>query len=170
MVSSTIDEDREILLSFISESQEMFEEIELNLVQLQEVVEKSGDPDDEIINSIFRLFHSVKGSAGFLNLHNIAKVTHEAETLLDLVRQGEVKLETSHTDLLIRAYDLTQNILGTIESSFEEGHDAEVSTLIEEFVAAETQADASESDSSDELQLTITPEMVKQFIQESDEI
>ncbi len=183
MASASSDEDREILLGFVSESREMFEEIELNLLQLQEIVEASGEPDDEVINSIFRMFHSAKGSAGFLQLYNIAKVTHEAETLLDFVRQGKYQLERSHADLLIHACDVVQRILDAIEaSSSDEEFDTEALTLIGKFAAAhsahsslppETQPDASQPDSPDspdEFQLTITPEMVKQFIQESDEI
>ncbi len=180
MASASSDEDREILLGFVSESREMFEEIELNLLQLQEIVEASGEPDDEVINSIFRMFHSAKGSAGFLQLHNIAKVTHEAETLLDFVRQGKYQLERSHTDLLIHACDVVQRILDAIEaSSSDEEFDTEALSLIGKFAAAhsahsalppETQSEASQPDFPYEFQFTITPEMVKQFIQESDEI
>ena len=180
MVSASSDEDREILLGFVSESREMFEEIELNLLQLQEIVEASGEPDDEVINNIFRMFHSAKGSAGFLQLYNIAKVTHEAETLLDFVRQGKYQLERSHADLLIHACDVVQRILEAIEaSSSDKEFDIEAQTLIEEFAAAdsapsslppETRPDASQPDFPYEFQFTITPEMVKQFIQESDEI
>ncbi|MEA1933283.1 MAG: chemotaxis protein CheA [Thermodesulfobacteriota bacterium] len=180
MASASSDEDREILLGFVSESREMFEEIELNLLQLQEIVEASGEPDDEVINNIFRMFHSAKGSAGFLQLYNIAKVTHEAETLLDFVRQGKYQLERSHADLLIHACDVVQRILDAIEaSSSDEEFDTEALSLIGKFAAAhsahsslppETQPDASQPDFPYEFQLTITPEMVKQFVHESDEI
>ena len=156
MASASSDEDREILLGFVSESREMFEEIELNLLQLQEIVEASGEPDDEVINNIFRMFHSAKGSAGFLQLYNIAKVTHEAETLLDFVRQGKYQLERSHTDLLIHACDVVQRILDAIEaSSSDEEFDTEALSLIGKFAAAhsahsalppETQSEASQPD------------------------
>jgi two-component system chemotaxis sensor kinase CheA len=234
MTSATIDEKQEILQGFIVECRELLEDSELQLIQLQEIVEESGDLDDEIMNTIFRAFHSIKGSAGLLNLDSIARVTHEAETLLDLFRQGKAQLESRHTDLLIRACDVIQKLLDNIEtSSSDEGLDAEVKALTEELVAAqsvppapcpEVRADTwgqvpgvrgqrtedrgqrsedgsqrtedrsqriedreqktegsqpatsnqqpatSNEQPSDEFQLTITPEMVKQFIQEADEI
>lgn len=182
MVNSNADEHGEILQDFILESRDLLEENEQHLIELQDAVEESGSLDGEIINTIFRAFHSIKGSAIFLHLDSIAKVTHEAETLLDLIRQGKARLDKRHIDLFIRTCDVIQRIMDTIEtSSSDEALGAEVQTLAEEFAKAQNahQHQGKEvqpatcdpqPEPPDALQLTITPEMVKQFIQESDEV
>ena len=73
-------EDSELIQSFVSESQEMIDEVEPVLLGLQESEDDGSVSQHDSINAIFRLFHSIKGSAGFLKMENIAAVTHEAET------------------------------------------------------------------------------------------
>jgi len=78
------DENVELLHSFTAEGMEMLDDVEPYLIELQLSVEESRQIDSEVINSIFRLFHTMKTSAGFLHLNTLKSVTHEAETLLDL--------------------------------------------------------------------------------------
>ena len=76
----------------------------------------NGDP--ETINAIFRLFHSMKGSAGFLELEHITKVAHSAENLLDLIRNGGVLFDKSHVTELCEACDFTKDALDYLEDNF----------------------------------------------------
>ena len=82
-------EQKELLLAFVEEGNEMLDESEPLFIELESRSHESGQVDGEVINTIFRLFHSLKGGAGFLNLDTVQNVTHEAETLLDLFRKGK---------------------------------------------------------------------------------
>ncbi len=79
--------------------------------------------DTGTINAIFRLFHSMKGSAGFLDLNQISRVAHAAESLLDLVRSGKIRLDASHVQLLCQACDFSRDALDRVAASY---HDREL--------------------------------------------
>ena len=79
--------DLEIFAAFVEEGNEMMDDVEPQLVELEQSQDDAGNVDLEVVNSIFRLFHSMKGSAGFLELDNIVKLTHKAENLLDIFRK-----------------------------------------------------------------------------------
>ncbi|HQH26363.1 MAG TPA: Hpt domain-containing protein, partial [Oligoflexia bacterium] len=78
--------DQEILQAFIVESLDLLDSLEPKLIELQQACEKTGAADNDLINAIFRPFHSMKGGAGMLELNNITSLTHTAETLLDMIR------------------------------------------------------------------------------------
>lgn len=107
---------QEMIAEFINESRDLLDEVEPQIIELEQIVNENGVIDTEIINSIFRLFHTIKGSASFLNLKSIVEVTHGAETLLDLFRSGKKKLEPSHVDLLCRTLDFIRNVLDQVEN------------------------------------------------------
>ena len=75
------EERREMVIDFVTESREMLDDIEPQILALEKHASDSGEVDDEILNTIFRLFHSLKGMASFLDLQTVIHVTHEAETL-----------------------------------------------------------------------------------------
>ncbi|NTV14032.1 MAG: chemotaxis protein CheA [Desulfobulbaceae bacterium] len=74
--------------------------------------------DRETMNSIFRLFHSMKGSAGFLDLTHIQRAAHSAENLLDLIRNGKIEMVPEHVDLLCRSCDFAKAALDHLEEHF----------------------------------------------------
>jgi len=85
--------------------------------------------DRETMNSIFRLFHSMKGSAGFLDLTHIQRAAHSAENLLDLIRNGKIEMVPEHVDLLCRSCDFAKAALDHLEEHFTDdamADDAEV--------------------------------------------
>ena len=130
-------QDSELVQSFLTESQEMLDDAEPKLIELQQKAEEAGGVNQEVINSIFRLFHSIKGSAGFLQFTNITAVTHEAETLLDLIRKGKARITGSHIDILCRACDLIREILVTVgETLGDVGHEDRVKIMTEELSKA----------------------------------
>jgi len=70
------------------------------------------------MNAIFRLFHSMKGSAGFLEFDHITRVAHAAENLLDLIRNGEIELVPDHVSLLCGACDFAKEALELVDNEY----------------------------------------------------
>lgn len=94
-------EERETLEGFLEESREHLDSIEGALLEVE------GDPTDTAkINELFRPFHTIKGIAGFLNLRDINRLTHEVETILDQARKGEHKITSATIDLIFAAIDI----------------------------------------------------------------
>ncbi|MDY6905004.1 MAG: chemotaxis protein CheA [Thermodesulfobacteriota bacterium] len=127
--NANIDEN---VSSFVAESREMIEEVEPSLIELGSMVEQSGKVDDDTTNMIFRLFHSIKGTAGFLQFEQIVKLTHEAETLLDMFRSGKSAFSSRDTDMLCRTCDTLTALLARIE---ETGKDTGLEGSVEAMVA-----------------------------------
>ncbi len=111
------DMELEFFRVFVTESRELIEEVELQLIATHEEAERTGVVDPSGINGVFRLFHTMKGSAGSLGLNNIASLTHKAETLLDLFRSGKASLQSDHVDLLMEAIDLARGYLDLIDKN-----------------------------------------------------
>ena len=103
--------DMSLILEFVQEAREYIDEVEPTLIEIQHGSDEAGAVDQELINSVFRLFHSMKGSAGFLALNTVTSVTHEAETLLDKIRNGKLSLTVQVTTTLCKALDLFREML-----------------------------------------------------------
>ncbi len=80
-------DNAELLKTFVAEGQDMLDEVEPQLIEFKEKTETESSIDEEALNSIFRMFHTIKGTAGFLELNNLQNVIHEAETIPDLFEQ-----------------------------------------------------------------------------------
>ncbi len=92
--------DEEILQDFIVEAGEIIERLDEQLVQIEKT------PDDrELLNAIFRGFHTVKGGAGFLQLNSLVEVCHAAESLFDELRNGRITMSSELMDAVLAAYD-----------------------------------------------------------------
>ncbi len=195
-------EQQELLLAFVEEGNELLDESEPLLIELETKSNESGEVDGEVINTIFRLYHSLKGGAGFLDLDTVGKVTHVAETLLDLFRKGKGSISSDHVDILNKTCDFLRKLLNNIETNFTDvGFEDEAEDIIHDLKKkiegitgeagesapqkpaepAAKEADTSESSHAEEkpgeptevpidMQLTITPEMVKQFTVEAEDI
>ncbi|MCP4111755.1 MAG: chemotaxis protein CheA [Desulfobacteraceae bacterium] len=111
-----MDFDESILKEFVIESQEHFENIEDDILQLSRQKES---PDRELVDKIFRAIHSVKGGAGFLRLEKIGKLSHVMETLLSMVRAGQMKPDSDLIDTLLAGVDLLNVMLKNVEQSNE---------------------------------------------------
>jgi two-component system chemotaxis sensor kinase CheA len=109
--------DMSLISEFVQEAREYIDEIEPTLIEISNDASKAGAVDAEMINSIFRLFHSMKGSAGFLALTTVVSVTHEAESLLDKIRNGKASLSASITATLCKAIDLFREMFEHIEQT-----------------------------------------------------
>ncbi len=120
MSSIINDEKQEFVSEFVNSSRELLDDVEPQIIALEKSSDAYGELDPEILNTIFRLFHTLKGTAAFVDLQTITSVTHEAETLLDIFRKEKVSLQTEHIDLLCRTSDFIRNILDTVESQLDD--------------------------------------------------
>ncbi|MCK5310487.1 MAG: chemotaxis protein CheW [Desulfobacteraceae bacterium] len=110
------DEDLEILVDFISEASENLDSIEISLIELEH------DPaDNEIINNIFRPFHTIKGVSGFLGLTKINTLAHTTENLLDSARSGDFLINEVATDAILESVDTLKKLLERVEQGIEKG-------------------------------------------------
>ena len=126
-------EQGEFIQAFIEEGREMLDEVEPLLIELEQISDQSDAVDPEVINTIFRLFHSLKGAAGFLDFDTVSKVTHQAETLLDLFRKGAATLESGHIDILTKTADFIRHLLAEIENNLhDKGFENDAANIIAE--------------------------------------
>jgi two-component system chemotaxis sensor kinase CheA len=109
-------DDQDVVREFLIESNE-------NLARLDnEIVELERRPKDaDLLASIFRTFHTIKGTCGFLGFTALEAITHEAETILSQLRSGERELSGSITSLMLEVVDATRSILAFIEKDGQEG-------------------------------------------------
>jgi len=111
-------EMQEIFQSFLVETREILEQLDLDLVE----IEKSPE-DVDLLNQIFRSFHTIKGTSGFLGLEKLQKVTHRGEDILNKLRKGEVSLNDEIMDKVLNAYDVITELVDIIEEKKEEDYD-----------------------------------------------
>ena len=119
---------------FLIESDENLSQVEQELVNLEE------HPDQEdMIASIFRAIHTIKGTCSFLGYSKLEKLAHTGETLLSLVRDGELGLAADITTALLAMVDAIRNMLESIERTGEDGQE-EFSALIQRLTELQTGA------------------------------
>ena len=112
-------ETKEMLTSFVSEAVDSLDSAE----PLVEDLKNSDDP--EVVNTIFRVFHTLKGLSGFFGMKVINSLTHEAETLLDIIRKEKIKVTEDIITLIYSTFDLLRDLLHLVSNEFsdEEGAD-----------------------------------------------
>ena len=87
--------------------------------QILMAVEEQG-ANAEHVNSLFRVFHTIKGTAGFLDLADVVELAHTTETMLNLCRQGELKLEGAPVDLCLEATTVMRAMLDAVKLAVEQ--------------------------------------------------
>ena len=105
----------DLLREFLTECSESLATLDVELVQLEQ---KPNDPD--LLSSIFRLVHTIKGTCGFLGLPRLEKVAHAAENVLGKFRDGELSVTPRAVDLILASIDCIKMILAHLEA-----HEAE---------------------------------------------
>lgn len=107
--------DPELLNEFLQEAREHLQQADIHLLTLEAHPE-----NEEAIAAVFRAFHTVKGGAGLLQMRAIQSLSHNAESLLDKVRQGQIRMEGPVIDICFEAADGLkqliedqQDVLGT---------------------------------------------------------
>ncbi|MGE3296892.1 MAG: chemotaxis protein CheA [Porticoccaceae bacterium] len=99
----SIEADDEILQDFLMEAGEILDGLGEMLVELER---RPGDTD--LLNTVFRGFHTVKGGAGFLNLNVMVAICHRAEDVFNVLRQGERSIDAELMDAVFRALDVVK--------------------------------------------------------------
>jgi two-component system chemotaxis sensor kinase CheA len=99
------------LADFLEEALEIIENLNRCLLALE------GEPQggDELINDTFRYFHNLKGNSGIIGFKELNALTHEAETLLNKVRKGDMVCTQGIIDLLLAAVDLIEELVGKVD-------------------------------------------------------
>ena len=106
--------DEEILQDFLVEAGEILELLSEQLVELE------SRPDDmNLLNAIFRGFHTVKGGAGFLQLNELVECCHIAENVFDILRKGERRVDSALMDVVLEALDAVNSMFGQVRERTE---------------------------------------------------
>lgn len=104
----------ELLKDFLLEAGELLSQVDNKLVELEK------RPDDkELLNDIFRGFHTIKGGAGFLNIDNMVTLCHRTENLFDKLRNGELSLTPELMDIIMAATASVRDMLDTLSQGIQ---------------------------------------------------
>ncbi|GAA7612761.1 chemotaxis histidine kinase/response regulator CheAY2 [Helicobacter pylori] len=132
-----MDDLQEIMEDFLIEAFEMNEQLDQDLVELEH------NPEDlDLLNRIFRVAHTVKGSSSFLNLNILTHLTHNMEDVLNRARKGEIKITPDIMDVVLRSIDLMKTLLVTIRdtgSDTNNGKENEIEEAVKQLQAITSQ-------------------------------
>lgn len=147
--------DEEILQDFLVEAGEILEQLSEQLVELE------SRPDDaDLLNAIFRGFHTVKGGAGFLQLNELVECCHIAENVFDILRKGERRVDAELMDVVLEALDAVNSMFSEVRER------APITAATPELLAA--LARLAEPQSADEAPASPVAEMIEELVVESD--
>ena len=104
-------QDPELLSDFVIESRELIETVDQDLVTLEQNPE-----DPELLNSIFRALHTIKGASSFLALDPLTHFAHAGEDALNALRKGAATMDTLKMDLLLQAVDVIRGQIEAVEA------------------------------------------------------
>ncbi|EOY9923352.1 chemotaxis protein CheA [Pseudomonas aeruginosa] len=110
----SFDADEEILQDFLVEAGEILEQLSEQLVELE-----SRPNDMDLLNAIFRGFHTVKGGAGFLQLNALVECCHIAENVFDILRKGERRVSSELMDVVLQALDTVNAMFDQVREQSE---------------------------------------------------
>ncbi|GAA8395527.1 chemotaxis histidine kinase/response regulator CheAY2 [Helicobacter pylori] len=132
-----MDDLQEIMEDFLIEAFEMNEQLDQDLVELEH------NPEDlDLLNRIFRVAHTIKGSSSFLNLNILTHLMHNMEDVLNRARKGEIKITPDIMDVVLRSIDLMKTLLVTIRdtgSDTNNGKENEIEEVVKKLQAITSQ-------------------------------
>ena len=129
----SIDTDDEILQDFLVEAGELLELLSEQLVALEQNPE-----DSDLLNAVFRSFHTIKGGAGFLAINPLVDVCHRAEDVFNVLRQGERVADAELMDTILTVTDVVNTMFDSVRNGEDpEPADAALLTLLEGFSSAD---------------------------------
>lgn len=132
-----MDDLQEIMEDFLIEAFEMNEQLDQDLVELEH------NPEDlDLLNRIFRVAHTIKGSSSFLNLNILTHLTHNMEDVLNRARKGEIKITPDIMDVVLCSIDLMKTLLVTIRdtgSDTNNGKENEIEEVVKKLQAITSQ-------------------------------
>jgi len=129
-------QDEELLQDFLVEAGELLEQLSEQLVELEQDAQ-----DSELLNAIFRAFHTIKGGAGFLEIKTLVDICHVAEDVFDALRQGKREVDAHLMDVILRAYDsLLEQMTDIRDGNEPEPVDAELIAQLEQLLQGDVPA------------------------------
>ncbi len=129
---------------FLAEAEDILERLEDDLASLEQTAE-GDEPDPEVVNSIFRGAHSLKGISAMCGFSQITEVSHKTETLLDAIRMGRVGCSRPVMDLLYQSVDLLKTLCARLAGGGEP-EDPTVPGFVEQLIRAAEGAQAAQED------------------------
>ncbi len=126
-----MDDMMELLEDFLVEAFEMIEEMDQDLIELE------NNPDDlDLLNKIFRVAHTIKGSGSFLNFDKLTHLTHHMEAVLDKARKGDLRITPEIMDVILESVDAMKAILEYIRDHGEDSSpDVEIESIVKKLDA-----------------------------------
>ena len=123
----SLDTDDDILQDFLVEAGELLEQLNEQLVELEQSPE-----DNDLLNAVFRSYHTIKGGASFLGLNSLVEVCHRAEDVFNVLRNGERVADSALMDVVLQATDNVNNMFAEIQAGEEPtAADPELLTALE---------------------------------------
>ncbi|MFO0997613.1 MAG: chemotaxis protein CheW [Alphaproteobacteria bacterium] len=129
----------DLLKDFLTETAESMEVLDVELVKLEQ------NPNDpELLGNIFRLFHTIKGTCGFLGLPRLESVAHAAENVLGKFRDGAIEVTPQGVTLILASLDRIKSLLSVLEETQAEpaGEDKDLIHQLNSFIEGNGQAAA----------------------------
>jgi two-component system, chemotaxis family, sensor kinase CheA len=112
------DDMKEFIEDFLVESKELIEKVDQELVELEKA------PDDlNLLNSIFRAVHTIKGTSSFIGIVRITEFTHDVESVLNKLRNMELKLNSEIMDVVLKSVDVIRDMMQDVENGIEPSAD-----------------------------------------------
>jgi two-component system chemotaxis sensor kinase CheA len=133
----------DLLGEFLTETNEGLQVLDTELVKLEQ------DPSPELLDNIFRVMHTIKGTCGFLGLPRLEAVAHSGETVLGKIRDGELVVTPTRVSLILECLDRIREILGKLEET-EAEPEGDDSALIAKLDAVSEMADYPDAPVPDE--------------------
>jgi len=122
-VTEDLAQDASLLQDFLTECGELLEQLDLDLVAME-----TSPNDTELLNRVFRAFHTIKGTSGFMGFQSVVALTHEAEDVLNLMRKGARKVSRRAIDVFLSVLDQLRRMFADIRQNIP--HNYELGELL----------------------------------------
>ncbi|WP_027326645.1 chemotaxis protein CheW [Helicobacter pametensis] len=130
-----MDEMQEILEDFLVESFELVEQLDQDLIELE-----AHPRDLELLNRIFRIAHTIKGSSSFLGFEFLTRLTHNMEDVLNQARKGDLAITHQVMDIILESTDCMKMLLEEIKQSGKDNHSSDIQPIITKLQAISNQS------------------------------
>src|SRR6056297_1506220 len=151
---------------FFAEARDYIQMLNDNILQLEENPENK-----EVVNSLFRAAHSLKGMAATMGFNTLTELTHKLENMMDKIRNGEIVVDTELIDILFAGIDHIENIVAQIKENGNE--DIDIGEFLEELEAQISVASGKKQvveEESAAVSLKLTAEEIENIIENKKEL
>lgn len=159
-----MDEMQEILEDFLIEAFEMIEQLDQDLIELE-----NNPKDLDLLNRIFRVAHTIKGSSSFLNFNILTTLTHNMEDILNKARKEELIITPNVMDVVLESIDLMKNILISIRDTGSDKGDIDIDDVVQKLQNI-SQSESKQDKKSTKETESNTKENISQNISQKEEI